>query len=466
MNRRLLSGIGAAVCAAAVFAGCGGGGGGLTTAPIPPTKLATPTSVPSLAAKPGTASFTFVLPYQRTQSAKRGTKFVSPSTQSVNVTLLTVNGTAPSSSVTNTVNIGATQPNCTSNGSGVSCNLTIDAPAGADTFSVTAYDGFSGGGNILGSTTVPSTLISANAANRITLTLSGTVASIALFTPLTCGECGAPTIYAPGAGTPTQALLIAVAFDAAGNQIVLPGTYSQPITIAVVSSSPLGAIKLAVNNGVPANSVQVNGPTDQVFAVGQPVAGNGTAYFSATSTAGPAPQQVSFNFVGTPPTPPTSPISFSYYAVPTPTPAPTPTPFVLPTGATPSPTPTPSPVPTAPPIVPPTPIPTSLLNAANTFNMFPGSSAIYVVVTDTINPSGLSYTLNGVFCSPGSSTSLIDSIALTSGIPTAFNSGATLQILPTSNAANHGSCTVTVTDSSSATNQIILNVFSISGTVQ
>lgn len=488
MNRRLLSGIGAAVCAAAIFAGCGGGGGS-TSGPIPPTT--TPTAGSTAVTKIASASFTFVLPFQRAQSIKRGAKFVSPSTQSVKVALLTVNGVAPSTPVTNTVNIGATQPGCTANGNGVSCNVSLDAPTGSDTFSVTAYDGLSAGGNIIGSATVPTTILYANAANHVTLSLSGIIASIALFSPLSycSGECY-PTLYAVGIGTPTKALIIPIALDAAGNQILLPGTYDQPITVSLGYVYPAGAALLTVNGGTAATSVQVNGPSDQVFAVAQSVMGTGYMYVKASfgvptpapsgaATPTPSPsstpmpmasgyaQQISFSFHGLPtptpvptPTPtPTAapnPISFSVFAATSPTPSPTP--FVLPSGATPTPVPPATPVPVV--TASPTPGP---LPYGGALTMFVGSSTQYLFVNDALNPTGLSYTTSGTNCTPGPS-SPISSITPSIGIP--FVSGTVLKIQPTTNGANYGTCTLTVTDSTSATNSITINIVSITGTVQ
>lgn len=492
MNRRLLSGIGAAVCAAAIFAGCGGGGGS-TSGPIPPTNkaTATPTAGSTAVTKIASASFTFVLPFQRIQSTKRGAKFVSPSTQSVKVALLTVNGVAPATLVTNTVNIGATQPSCISNGNGVSCNVSLDAPTGSDTFSVTAYDGLNAGGNIIGSATVPTTILYANAANHVTLSLSGIVASIALFSPLSyCGGECTPTLYAVGMGTPTKALIIPIALDAAGNQILLPGTYDQPITVSIGFAYPTGSVLLTVNGGTAATSVQVNGPSDQVFAVAQSVMDYGYTYVTASfgiptpaptgaGTPTPIPSstpipmasgyapQIAFSFRGlatptpvltpTPtPTPTPNPISFSVFAATTPSPSPTP--FVLPSGATPTPVPPATPIPVVTASPPPGPLP-----YGGALAMFVGSSTQYLFVYDALYQTGLSYAISGTNCTPGPS-SPISSITPSIGIP--FASGTALQIQPTTNGANHGTCTLTVTDSTSATNSITINIISITGTVQ
>src|ERR1700694_5145339 len=182
MDRRLVAGLGAAIFAAAVFAGCSGGGGsgGSATLPIAQTPQPTASATPPVSAKGGKASFTFLLPFQRTASANRNAMDVSPSTQSVTINLLTVNGTAPTTPVSATLNISGTQPGCTQTGAQVACDLSIDLPIGNDTVSVTAYNlpgGSTGGGGVVGSATVPATVY-ANSTNRVVLTLSGTIATL------------------------------------------------------------------------------------------------------------------------------------------------------------------------------------------------------------------------------------------------------------------------------------------------
>jgi len=430
MDRRLVRGLGVAVCAAAVFAGCSGGGGGGSALPVTQTALPKATSAPTVAAKGGTASFTFLLPFQRASSIGRNAKYVSPSTQSVTVSLLSVNGSPPGTPLSATINIGAGQPGCTPTGVQVSCDLSVVIPLGSDSFFVTAYSGLSGSGSIVATATVPSYTLYANAANHVTLTLSGAIASLYLFAPaLLCGE-GCPAIYAPSVGTPTQALIIPIPLDAAGNQIVLPGNYSSPIAFTVTPhfGAPVGGLLFTVNGGPPAATVQLNGPADQLFLVGQPVIGQGL--YDVNASGGGSANLSSIRFVGLPtPTPAPNPIAFTYFAA-----------VSLPT---------------------PPPVPGPLTN--QTLNMFVGGSTQYLFVTDTLNPTGLTYTTTG--CTPGA-TSFIASAAPSSGTP--FASGTAIVIAPTTNAAYHGTCTLTVTDTGSvpATNSVTLNVFNITGSVQ
>ncbi len=440
MNRRLLFGIGAAVCSAALFAGCGGGGGGgNATLPVTQTAQPTATPTPSVAARGGgTASFTFLLPFQRTASTNRKAMYVSPSTQSVTVALLTVNGSPPATPVSANINIGGTQPGCTQTGTQISCDLSIVIPIGADTFSVTAYSGLNSSCCMVATATVPQTVY-ANAANHVILTLSGTIASLYLFLPdfqVCNGDCSTPTLYAPTAGTPTREIVIPIPLDASGNQIVLPGTYSSPITLstAQLGGAPAGALLFTVNGGPPAATVQLAGPADQAFLVGQSVIGHGSYNINATYPGGSAHYYGLF-FQGLPP-------------LPTPTPTPSPTP---------SPTPTPNPISVSEP---------ALNN--NTLAFFAGSSTRSLSVTDTANATGLSYSLTG--CS-GTNAASIVTINPAPGTATnstsgTFNSPSTLAITPTASTTSYGTCSLVIIDSSNATSTITINLFAVTGTVQ
>ena len=446
MDRRLVRGLGVAISAAAVFAGCsGGGGGGTVPLSITATAQAKASSTPPAVAKGGSASFTFLVPFQRIASSGRKTKYISPSTQSVTVTLLSVNGNPPGASLSTTINIGAAQPGCTPIGVQVSCDLSMPIPLGSDLFSVTAFTGLNGSGSPVGTAMVPSTVY-ANAANHVTLTLSGTIASIYLFSPQLSpcnGECSGPYMYAPSLElTPSQALVIPIALDSGGNQIILPGTYNTPITVAV-SGNPIGAVLLSLNGTTPTSSVQVSGPADQVVAKAQDIPGSGTLTISATASLS-IPANSSIYFVGA--------------ATPTPVPTATPTPTPVPTA-----TPTPSPTP-----VPPTITVSAPALQNNTLTFFATSSVQTLSVVDTANPTGISYSLNA--CS-GSNAMTIVNIVPSLGIltgPTSgtFNAPATLAITPTSFSDTYGTCTLTITDSSTATKTITINLFAFRGNVQ
>ena len=127
---------------------------------------------------PGMASATFVMHWPAssdtfvmhwpasTSSASSGRqpRFISPSTQSVTIS---VNGLTP------------TVVNRPSGGSVPTTNITIVAPVGTDTFSIKLYDQQGGAGNLLGQTALSKTIV-ANTANTISATVNGVLAKIAL----------------------------------------------------------------------------------------------------------------------------------------------------------------------------------------------------------------------------------------------------------------------------------------------
>ena len=430
MDRRLVRGLGVAICAAAVFAGCSGGGGGSSTLSVTQTAQPQATAIPPVAAKAGTASFTFLLPFQRTANINRKAMYISPSTQSVTVTLLTVNGSAPGTPVNATINIGAMQPGCTPTGAQVSCDLSVAIPLGSDTFSVTAFSGLNAIGTSLGTTTVPYTLY-ANAANHVTLTLSGTIASLYLFAPqlTSCGDCGPSWLAPPGYGPLSSALLIPIPLDAGGNQIVLPGTYSSPITFTSTpnASTPAGGLLFRLNSSPTlAASVTAAGPSDQVFAVAQSVPGSGSYDITANFGGGISP-----------------PLTVQYVGLPasTPTPSPTPGPIVI-SGST--------------------------LIGGNTLSFFVGSAPQTITVTDSAVPS-VTYNVNT--CSANAPSATFVGIIPSSGPPTpspsgTLTSGGTLRITPSNSPLVFGTCQLTISDSTSPSLTVYLNLFSVTGTVQ
>jgi hypothetical protein len=74
-----------AMLAAVALSGCGGGGSAVSTG-------ASPTEAPGAPASSMRARFTIVIPAASTTSGQRHVAYVSPSTQSVVITLLTVGG--------------------------------------------------------------------------------------------------------------------------------------------------------------------------------------------------------------------------------------------------------------------------------------------------------------------------------------------------------------------------------------
>ncbi len=225
------------------LAACGGGGGGTAVSPGGGiTSGTTPGATPTPAANgaTGTLSFTVTVPAATTSSTARSTKFVSPSTQSIAISIKGQPATLA------TVNLSATAPGCSLTAGATTCTVTTTAPVGADTFVVTAFDGANGTGHQLSTANVPAT-ITTNSTTRVPLTLNGTVATVA-------AVLGSSSVQV---GTPAQVAVTVVAYDAQQNVIVGPGSFSTPVTLADTDAS--GATSLStITVTAPGTSVTLN----------------------------------------------------------------------------------------------------------------------------------------------------------------------------------------------------------------
>jgi hypothetical protein len=166
------------------IAACGGGGGS-KVAPAGPAPTAEPTGT-------GTLSF----------SLKGGA-----GVQSVAIAL------KGQSTALATVSVAAAG----------TATASVSAPAGLQTFVVTAFDGPNATGKLLSTVSVPET-VAASSSRAVPLALSGAVASVAVV-------LGATSIQV---GTAAQVAVNVEAFDANNNQIVGPGTFSTPVTLTGV----------------------------------------------------------------------------------------------------------------------------------------------------------------------------------------------------------------------------------------
>ncbi len=182
----------AALATALLIAGCSGGGSALTPA----------TGTPPGGQQAASAKVTFTMHWgSAAQGAARNPRYVPATARSVSVT---VNGGVPQY-----LNAPATA-------------LVIDAPVGTDTFAFATYDTQNGQGNVLSRASVTKTIVLA-AANTVSATLNGVVASLTL-------SLSNP---APNAGVPATVNVNVAAKDADGNTIVGPGDYSTPVRLAV-----------------------------------------------------------------------------------------------------------------------------------------------------------------------------------------------------------------------------------------
>jgi len=249
---------------------CGGGGGGSTPAPSTLGGGTAPTSSPAPAGS-GTLSFSIAIPASTGPAASnRAPKYVSPSTASVSVTL--AGQTTPLA----TANLGATAPGCAVVPNGVSCTVTVIAPAGSNTFVITTYNGTNGTGQQLSTARIAAT-VTQSTTTQVALTLNGVVATTAVI-------LGATTVPV---GTPASIAVTVNAYDQNGNLIVGPGSFSSPITLTLTDAS--GATSLSTTTvGAPGTSVTLNyNGNSMVSATITPsnAAPNGSATFTPTGNA-------------------------------------------------------------------------------------------------------------------------------------------------------------------------------------
>ena len=258
----------------AVLAACGGGGGGGSSTPS--TSVApkvAPTTAPTTTAGQSTARFSITVPQKTsTASTRRGVQYIDPNTQSISVSVLSVNGVAVAGPNAGPITLAYGAPGCTPAGPPppLACSFSFPAPVGNDVFLTTSYSDPLGTVQ-LGSGAVLLSILP-NSINQANLTLTGPIQSIALASnnstnfdtlwngngvnyPLSYSQYqGYQSSYnAPQVGpTPPGGILservFVVASDVNGNQIINPTTYNQPIMLTLLQ------------NGGPANALLTDTP--------------------------------------------------------------------------------------------------------------------------------------------------------------------------------------------------------------
>jgi hypothetical protein len=220
---------GCALVSLAALAACSGGG-----TPSAPIANPVPVSSPPAPAGATRTSFTIHWPAAK-QRTGRTSKAISASTASITVA---VNGAAPT-----VVN----KP--TLSGSPSSTTISIDAPVGIDSFTITAWDQPGGAGNKLDSATVSQEII-ANANNTVTATLDGICASLQTYVYTASSYIQTRTASVPLASGTVRSVLQSVRLvgpaaatfavnqlDADGN-VVVNSAGSVPIELSESGSTP------------------------------------------------------------------------------------------------------------------------------------------------------------------------------------------------------------------------------------
>jgi hypothetical protein len=256
----------AAALVCALFSACGGGGGGGGASVSPTTKVGSSATAGPSAAATLSVSFQQYTPVQ-TSSTKRAPKFVSPATQAITLSLLSVNGATPANAVPTTVNVGPSATGCTTVGAKVTCSVNFSAPVGTDVFQATSL---SSTGTTLGTASLAAT-ITANAQNAVALDIGGNIAQLQMYL--------AQSTFTQGASA--QALVVIVPLDASGAVIVNPGNYNP--SISVTSSDTSGNFSLILDGTNSGTSATVASPSDQLVLN---YSGTGHAHTNITASAG------------------------------------------------------------------------------------------------------------------------------------------------------------------------------------
>jgi hypothetical protein len=342
----------------AVLAACGGGGGGSTT----------PTPSQQIPAGYARAQFAITVPSGSGSSStnRRSPKFVASGTQSISLALLQTNGT-PVTSTPQLFPLTATSPGCSSGTSGITCTFSLNAPIGTDVYLATTYSDVAGTQQ-LGSGAVALSVVQ-NTTNTASISLNGPVNSIVTFSnnlqfnDTLWNGVGSYVYYAweynpliddsvarrpetiassSPSGAPSTEQLYLIAFDSAGNTILNPATYNQPIILTLHLYNPsVQNVLLSDLSGSTTTSTSVDTGTVSIVSPADKV--------TLSIIPGiPSPQfyyfYANFGYVqASLASPPagfaSSPYPFAVEAVPTPSPSPSPSPTPVPT-ITPSPAPT------------------------------------------------------------------------------------------------------------------------------
>jgi hypothetical protein len=365
------------------LAACGGGSSPSGSPALPP------------APRLGQAQFSLVIPAQTSIAGRKRPKYISPATQSVSIS---VTGESPV-----IANVTPGSPGCTTSSSGTSCTITVPAPFGQDTFTVTLFSGQNGTGSILASGTVSANIVLGGTVPTISITLNSVVSSVVI-------TLGNPS---PLVGTATTIPVTVTAKDNTGATIIAPGSYTEAIQLTDSDTSGHTAL----------SATTVNGPSDVITLSYD----GSAAVTSATISA-----QVTGTITSV------TPAILTPQLPATPTPSPTPTP-------TPAPTPTATPTPT------PTPIPA--LNVA--------PAALNFTIANNTQGIGVSESgYTGTF-SESDNCSNIATVS-PSGPASANGPNATFNV--TSVAA--GTCTVTISDQNGQSVGVTINVTITQGIIQ
>jgi hypothetical protein len=223
---------------------CSGGG----TKTVPAALISSTGS----AAAATSARFTITVPASSTTSSSvRTPKYVSAATQSIVITLTSVNGTpytgSPASIATN---LSTLTPGCS--GSPLTCTVTAPAAVGSDVFSVVTYDA---------AQTLPFAAPTGNALSQATLSVAVIAGPNTVTTPLVLNGV-AKTISATFTSDPHVSGSTAAGYSIVGNQPYTLTLAAQDASGATIVG--VGAPTFTVTSGSNALAVSSSGNTATV----------------------------------------------------------------------------------------------------------------------------------------------------------------------------------------------------------
>jgi hypothetical protein len=249
-----------AFLAAFTLAACGGGGSAPVNSPPAPVATATPATHYRQVA---TLKISFTPTVKVGTARAKHPQYVSPGSDSLTVTVNTVDGATPPSWVTpNPDTIALSTSDCTADATTglFTCSVTIPAPPGTVNYTFQAYQTGGASPLLLAENTQDETIPEAQAVSLST-TLRGVVSTVSFGKQILQASTTNP-------GTSTTVALSFAPLDAAGFQIV-NGTdaapFDSPITLTDGDTSNQTSLRL--NGGAAAASVQISNPTDTVGIV-------------------------------------------------------------------------------------------------------------------------------------------------------------------------------------------------------
>jgi hypothetical protein len=224
-------------------------GAGNSASPAAPSAANAPSS-----ASNATATFQLEIPLAATASSTAlRPKYVSAATQSVEIAVLTVNGSPPAGLAPTIANVTPTTSGCSVDSAhpgNYTCTIAAIVPAGSDVLKISLFASAGATGLLLSQQTISAT-ISGGVANSLNAVLDASPGTITITAGPSTGIIGSQAGGFITGGTIAQTLTVHVA-DAAGDPIgsTLPGA---PV-LSAISSLP-GVASVTVNSAAGTLSV-------------------------------------------------------------------------------------------------------------------------------------------------------------------------------------------------------------------